>query len=45
MAPLSPPAEPQPVASPVPDPHDALASDAAPELPLPPGERTPRALP
>jgi len=45
-APLSPPAEPQPVDSPIPDPHAPAAADpTAPELPLPPGERTPRALP
>lgn len=43
--PLAAPAQPQPVDSPVPDPHPAGPDPAAPELPLPPGERTPRALP
>jgi len=43
--PLAAPAEPQPVDSPFPDPHQPLADPAAPELPLPPGERTSRALP
>jgi sec-independent protein translocase protein TatB len=43
--PLAPPAEPQPADLMVPDPHGAAPDPAAPELPLPPGERTPRALP
>jgi sec-independent protein translocase protein TatB len=44
-APLAPPAEAQPVETLVPDPHSPAADPIAPELPLPPGERAPRALP
>src|SRR4051794_29627663 len=43
--PLAAPADAQPVDGPVPDPHEAAADPAAPELPLPPGERIRRALP
>lgn len=42
---LAPPAEPQPVDSPVPDPHASLPDPAAPELPLAPGDASRRTLP